>query len=367
MTQSPDQPAGATIVAVAARAVVAPLERAVRTAVGTIAEAPLVLIDVHTSDGGRGSAYVFAYTTTALAALQRLVLDIGAELAGKRVLPRDLMRHFDRRFRLLGWQGLVGMALSGLDMALWDALGRAAGQPVAALLGAAPRPLPAYDSYGLIDRHADLPALEASVRRGFTAIKIKLGKGGLADDLATTHAVREVIGQDVKLMVDFNQSLDAAEAIRRIRAIETFEPYWVEEPVNAEDLAGHAQVRASVGTPIQTGENWWFPAGMAAAFAAGACDFAMPDVMKIGGITGFADAAALAAAAGVPLSSHIFVEASAHALAAAPSAHFIEYLDLARAVLARPVEVIDGTICATGTGLGIEWNETAVAKYIAAF
>jgi mandelate racemase len=142
MTQSPDQPAGATIVAVAARAVVAPLERAVRTAVGTIAEAPLVLIDVHTSDGGRGSAYVFAYTTTALAALQRLVLDIGAELAGKRVLPRDLMRHFDRRFRLLGWQGLVGMALSGLDMALWDALGRAAGQPVAALLGAAPRPLP---------------------------------------------------------------------------------------------------------------------------------------------------------------------------------------------------------------------------------
>jgi mandelate racemase len=369
MTQSSGVPSVATVATVTgvtARAVVAPLGRPIRTAVGTIADAPLVLIDIRTSDGGKGSAYVFAYTKIALAALQRLVTEIGAELAGRPALPRDLMRHFDRRFRLLGWQGLVGMALSGLDMALWDALGRAAGQPVATLLGAAPKPLPAYDSYGLVDTRADLPALEASVKRGFGAIKIKLGEGRVEDDIAVMHAVRETIGNDVRLMVDFNQSLDAAEAIRRIRAIEPFEPYWIEEPVKAEDLAGHAQVRASVGTPIQTGENWWFPAGMAAALAAGACDFAMPDVMKIGGISGFTEAAALAAAAGVPLSSHLFIEASAHVLAAAPGAHFIEYLDLAGAVLEKPVEVVDGTISATGPGLGIEWNEAAIERYAAA-
>jgi mandelate racemase len=120
---------GLTVREVRSRAVVAPLSRPVRSAVGTIANAPLVLIDIATDHGIRGSAYVFAYTTTALAALHQVVTDIGAELTGTPALPRDMMRYFDRRFRVLCWQGLVGMAVGGLDMALWDALGRAAGQP----------------------------------------------------------------------------------------------------------------------------------------------------------------------------------------------------------------------------------------------
>jgi L-alanine-DL-glutamate epimerase-like enolase superfamily enzyme len=144
---------------------------------GMIPSAPLVLIDVKTREGVIGSAYIFAYTPPALAALNGLVAAIGAELTGMAVAPRDIMRHFDRRFRLLGWQGLVGMAVSGIDMALWDALGRAAGEPVVRLLGGSPRPLETYDSYGAIDPDSDAAMLQCSVEAGFKAIKIKTCPG----------------------------------------------------------------------------------------------------------------------------------------------------------------------------------------------
>src|SRR5487761_173162 len=131
-----------TIRTIAARAVDAPLARPIRTAVGTIPSAPLVLIDLATEEGVAGRSYIFGYTPLTLAPLARLVVDIGATLVGKPVAPAVLMREFDRRFRLLGWEGLVGMAIGGIDMALWDALARAAGWPLAQLLGGAPRPLP---------------------------------------------------------------------------------------------------------------------------------------------------------------------------------------------------------------------------------
>lgn len=235
------------IAGVTARAVIAPLARPVRTAVGTIPAAPLVLIDVVTREGITGKAYVFAYTTPALGALHRLTTDIGAELVGKQVAPQDIMSHFDRRFRLIGWQGLIGMAVSGLEMALWDAMGQAADLPVVQLLGGTVRPLEAYDSYGVVDLTADARVLSASAASGFKAIKIKIGDGDLSRDVATVRAVREVIGSEVRLMVDFNQALDVPEAIQRIRRLSEFGLHWIEEPVKAEDLAGHARVRANYG------------------------------------------------------------------------------------------------------------------------
>ena len=351
---------------VVARPVVVPLARPLRTASGTIASAPLVLIDCRMAEGVVGSSYIFAYTPAALGALCRLVTEIGAELAGMAAAPHDLMRHFDRRFRLLGWQGLVGMAVSGIDMAVWDALGRASGEPVSALLGAAPRPIPAYDSHGKIDPRTDLDVLETSVRRGFKAVKFKLGEGSRADDVACVSAVREALGRDIEIMVDFNQALDPVEAVLRIRALEPYDLRWAEEPVRAEDLAGHAAIRRSVSCPVQTGENWWFPRGMAAALAAEACDYAMPDLMKIGGVTGWLEAAALAHAASVPMSSHLFVEASAHVLAATPTVHYLEHLDLAGAIRAEPILLEDGAVTARGPGLGLGWAEDAVAAFAVA-
>jgi mandelate racemase len=355
-----------TIASVSARAVIAPLARPVRTAVGTIPSAPLVLIDIKTREGVIGSAYIFAYTPQALAALNRLVADIGAELAGMAAAPRDVMRYFDRRFRLLGWQGLVGMAVSGIDMALWDALGRAAGEPAVRLLGGAPRALEAYDSYGAIDPETDAATLQSSVESGFKAIKIKLGEGSLARDAAIVKGVRQIIGEDVRLMADYNQALDVPEAILRIAHLSGFNLHWVEEPVKAEDLVGHARVRAASRTPIQAGENWWFPAGVASAIAAGASDHVMPDLMKIGGVTGWMAAASLADAAGIPISSHIFPEASAHVMAVTPGAHLVEWLDLAGGILAEPIKPANGLITPKGPGLGLNWDEKAVTHFAAA-
>lgn len=134
---------------VSARAVVAPISRPVKNAFGVIEAAPLVLIDIATDQGVTGHSYIFAYTKMTLKSLVHLVEEIGRELTGKPIAPFDLMAVMDARFRLLGWQGLVGMAVSGLDMAFWDALGHASGQPLVTLLGGSPRPIRAYDSYGL--------------------------------------------------------------------------------------------------------------------------------------------------------------------------------------------------------------------------
>jgi mandelate racemase len=353
-----------TIRSVRARAVDAPISRPVKNAFGVIRSAPLVLIDVTTDQGVTGRSYIFGYARLTLKPLVQLISDIGADLTGKPVAPFDLMAQMDAKFRLLGWQGLVGMAVSGLDMAFWDALGQAVAQPLAVLLGGTPRPIRAYDSYGAVDPVADEKDLRRSLDQGFRGIKIKGGDGDLANDERVVKAVRSLIGPDIALMLDFNQSLDPSEASRRINRLVPYDLHWIEEPVAAENLEGHAKVRETSPVSIQSGENWWFPRGFAEAIASGASDFIMPDLMKVGGVTGWLRVAGQAEAASIPMSSHLFAEASAHMLAVTPTGHWIEYLDLARAILAEPVEIVDGTITAHGHGLGLSWDEAAVAKYL---
>jgi mandelate racemase len=348
---------------VKARAVIAPISRPVKNAFGVIEAAPLVLIDVDTDQGVTGRSYVFAYARMTLKPLLHLIEEIGRELVGKPVAPFDLMASMDAKFRLLGWQGLVGMAVSGLDMAFWDALGQVAGKPVAELLGGSVRPIRAYDSYGVVDPAADEKDLKGSLDRGFRGIKIKGGDGDVANDERMVKGVRKLIGPDIALMIDFNQSLDPAEAISRIARLAPYDLHWVEEPVPQENLQGLADVRRESSISIQAGENWWFPRGFAEAIAAGASDFIMPDLMKVGGVTGWMRVAGQAEAASIPMSSHLFAEASAHMLAVTPTAHWLEVLDLGRAILAEPIEIVDGAVTARGPGLGLTWNETAVAKY----
>ena len=354
-----------TIRALTARAVAAPLARPLRTASGDIPVSPLLLVDAASEEGPVGRAYVFGYTTLALRALKAFLDDLEEVVRGRPAVPAALYDELAARFRLMGRQGIVGMALSGVDMALWDLQGRAQRRPVVELLGGRAKPVPAYDSYGIVDPAEDRAALERSVEQGFRAIKIKIGTADLAWDVARVAGVREIVGPDVRLMVDYNQSLTAPEALRRIRALARFDLEWVEEPVPAEDLAGHARVREGSPVAVQTGENWWFGHDMAHAFAAGACDLCMPDIMKIGGVTGWLRAMGQAEAAAVPVSSHLFVEASAHVLPVTPLAHYLEYLDLAGAVLADPPRVVDGAVTARGPGLGMDWDEAAVARHLA--
>lgn len=346
------------------RAVLVPLSRPITTATVSIPSAPLVLIDVFCDRGITGSAYIFAYTGLMQRPLVELIDSLAGLLQGEEVAAVALYQKMEKTFRLLGRQGLLGMALSGLDMAFYDAQAKAGGCSVARMLGGNDDPIACYDSHGLFNATASPVHLQQSLDLGFDAVKFKIGGGSLQNDLEAMRAIRKFIGPDIKLLVDYNQSLTVPAAIDRIGHLEQFDLHWVEEPVQAEDFTGHAKVRMASNIPIQTGENWWFARDAANFMAAKASDFAMLDIMKIGGITGWLRAAALADAAATPVSSHIFVEASAHAMALTANAHMLEYLDVAGKILVDPVGIEGGTIIPKGPGLGIVWDETAVERYL---
>jgi len=346
-----------------ARPVICKLTRPAVARIGAMTHLPIILIDLFTEEGVVGRSYLKPYLPKAMKYLIPALLDFGEMLKGRRVSPVDLYETARKSLHFVGYQGLSMIAVAGLDMAAWDALAKAADVPLCVLLGGSVGPVKAYNSNGLWLQSPESAAAEAvelldERGGGFRAMKLRLGRADPRDDLAA-------IGDDIDLMVDFNQALDVPEAIRRVRRLTEFDLHWIEEPVKAEDLAGHAQVRAATGATIQTGENWWFPAGMAAAISAGASDHAMPDLMKIGGVTGWLSAAGLAHAAGLPVSSHIFAEASAHVMALTPTAHLVEWLDLAGSVLAEPLQVVEGQITPRGPGLGLDWDDKAVARFAA--
>jgi mandelate racemase len=235
------------------------------------------------------------------------------------------------------------------------------------MLGGSPRPIPAYNSSGLGLMPADRLADEAAklVTGGFRAVKLRLGYPTLAEDMAALAAVKRALRPDIAVMVDYNQALTVAEALRRGRALEQEGVYWLEEPVRHDDYRGNACLREALQVPIQIGENFDQPRGMAAALAAGACDYVMPDAERIGGVSGWMQAAALAASAGVEMSSHLLPEISAHLLAATPTRHWLEYVDWADPLLCEPLEIRDGAaIVPSRPGNGLEWDEAAVAKLL---
>ena len=168
-------------------------------------------------------------------------------------------------------------------------------------------------------------------------------------------------------MVDYNQSLSVPEAIERARVLDGEGLTWIEEPTLADDFEGHARIAAAAKTAIQLGENWWGPHDMAKSIAARASDHAMLDVMKLGGVTGWMRAAALAEAAGLPASSHTFPEISAQLLGVTPTALWLEYLDHAGPILAQPVRVENGHVVTPDVpGSGIAWDEDATARFTVA-
>lgn len=350
------------------RAVEVPMRIPLQTSSGTIRIAPLALLDLHTSEGVTGRTYLFCYTPLVLKPVCNLIASLESTLQGVPLAPLQLNRMLHSRFRLLGSKGVVGMALAGIDMAAWDALARVQGQPLARALGADRVEVGAYNSCGLGLIGADLapPEAESLVASGFTAIKVRLGYPTLETDLKVVRAVKSAIGGNVHLMSDYNQALSVPDALHRVRALADEGLYWIEEPCLAQDYQGYARVRAASTCPIQMGENWWGPAEMAASLAAGASDLGMPDAMKIGGVTGWMQAAALAESAGLPISTHLFPEVSVHLLAATPTRHWLEFVDWASPILAQPMEIKSGKASFTeAPGSGIEWDEAAVSRYLA--
>jgi mandelate racemase len=196
--------------------------------------------------------------------------------------------------------------------------------------------------------------------RGFKAVKLRLGYPTLEEDLAALKTVRARVGVGIEIMVDYNQALSTEEAVLRCRALASEGIAWLEEPIRHDDLAGNARISAACEVPLQLGENFNGVGAMAAALRLGASRLVMPDLARIGGVTGWIHAAGLAAAHGIPVSSHLFPEVSAHLLAATPTAHWLEYVDWADAIVREPLRIVDGmAIVPERPGAGLEWDAPA--------
>lgn len=348
------------------RAVSAPMREPHRTASGVVAVSPLVLLSIVTDEGIEGHSMVFTYTPMALKATAELVRSLEPLVVGQAVTPASVHEQLHARFRLLGSHGLVGMAIAGVDMALWDALARSRGVGLHALLGAAPKPVACYGGVGYDGERDSARAAEAWAKQGMKGVKAKIGYPTLEEDIAVVRAMRSAVGPDVALMVDYNQSLSPVEARRRIEALDAEGLAWVEEPVAAHDFAVFAELSRRVKTPLQAGENWWGPLDFRHAFDAGVREHVMPDVMKCGGVTDWMTIAGMAHAWGAAVSSHLWPEVSAQLLTATPTARWLEHTDWWNAVLKYPLTVRDGLADIEGVvGSGIEFDEAAVQRYAA--
>jgi mandelate racemase len=355
-----------TIRSIRAVAVEVPMKHALGTSRASLRAAPLLLVDVETEEGITGRAWLFCYVPAAASAIASLLAEIERLVKGERIAPIDLWAALAKRFTLIGVQGIVRMAMAGFDVACWDALAVAANQPLVTLLGGAPRKIRAYNSNGLGLMAPGKLAKEASelLEGGFRALKLRLGYPTLDEDISAVRAVRAALPGGIDLMVDYNQALSLAEAVERGRALDDEGVYWIEEPIRHDDYAGAAILARELRTPIQIGENFSQPHAMEEALGARACDYVMPDLERIGGVTGWQRAAAIAHAHGIEMSSHLFPEVSAHLLAVTPTAHWLEYVDWAAPILAEPLRVVDGAVqIPDRPGSGLEWDAKAVARY----
>ena len=246
-----------TLRSITVRPVRVPLRRPLMTGAGLIESAPLVLIDIHTHEGVAGHAYVVCYVERLLAPVCRLLEESFALIAGQAVAPLDIAQTFERAYRIPGLRGLVSYALSGIDVACWDALARGAGLPLVRLLGAVPRAIPTYNSNGLsvADPRATGDEALALLAEGFDAVKLRLGYSTLEDDVRAVRSVKVAVGAENAVMCDYNQALCVPDAVLRGKALDAEGLAWIEEPVAHDDFAGCARVADSIATPIQLGEN----------------------------------------------------------------------------------------------------------------
>jgi mandelate racemase len=356
-----------TLRAIRSVGVEVPMTYALGTSRGTITKAPLLLVDLETEEGVTGRSYLWCYFPAAIPAIAKILEEVERVVKGARVAPLELWSSLAERFALIGVQGIVRMAMSGFDIAAWDVLAKAAGLPLASLIGSGAKRVPAYNScgLGLMTSPAKVAdEAEKLLAGGFRAIKLRLGYTTLKEDLAALRAVKKRVGAEIAVMVDYNQALGLAAALERGRALDQEGIYWLEEPIRHDDYAGNATLVRELKTPIQIGENFSESSAMAVALAAGACDYVMPDLERIGGVTGWQRAAALAATHRIEMSSHLFPEVSVHLLAATPTGHFLEYVDWADKIVEQPLRIVDGFAMAPNRpGNGLAWNTKAVEKY----
>jgi mandelate racemase len=352
------------------RPVRVPLRRTLNTRVGRFTHGPFLLIDLELKGGGVGRVAGFTFIPLGQKIVPILLDELVASVKGRKIGLAEVPQVHDacqRRLSHLGHEGLAQMAISMFDMALHDALAREACLPLYRLLGGSKAPLPTYHSCGLgIAEPLDVAREAREMRHehgGFTHLKLRLGRERAADDVAAVKAVLSALGPEVTISVDFNQGLPVARALETCRAIDNFGLAWIEEPVAYDDYDTQARLARKLATPLQVGENWWSWRVGKTAIEQAATDYVMPDLLRIGGVTGWLRLARVAEAHSVPFSSHLSPDFSAHVLAATPTKHWLEFMDWGQDLMLDPLLPVAGfTTPPDRPGTGVEWNEPAIAR-----
>jgi mandelate racemase len=342
------------------------LNRTLGTSARTIRNAPLLLVELTTEEGVSGQSYAFCYLESVARSLQVVVAELGHALAGRQVAPLALSKAISRHFKLPGLTGPLLMVASAVDVAAWDALSVAADLPLAEFLGTECEPVQAYNSCGLslIEPQAAADEALALLDGGFRGVKMRMGRPDFRDDIAAVRAVRKRLPEDVALMVDFNQALTFSQAMVYCPQLDDEGIYWIEEPIRHDDYKHAALIAQASKTPIQLGENFSGLSPVLESVNAVASDYLMFDLDRIGGISGWQQAAGIAASVGREVSTHLFPEVSAHLLAATPTGHWLEYVDWASALLQEPLAIKNGmAIVASGPGNGLRWDKDAIERF----
>jgi mandelate racemase len=246
--------------------------------------------DLYTEEGVVGRSYLEPYIRRSMRYLIPALHDLGEMFKGRRLAPIGFYEAARKSLHLVGYGGMAMITVAGVDMAAWDALARAAGVPLCVLLGGSIGAMPAYNCNGLWLKSPDevaREAIELQEEGGFKGLKLRLDRERVADDLATIETVSEAVGSEMSLMVDFNQGLQFGEALERCHAIDDLGLAWIEDPIVYDNLEGYARLTADLKTPIQIGENFYGPRALYTALQMKACDYVMPDFMRIGGVKGW--------------------------------------------------------------------------------
>ena len=325
-----------------------PLPRPVGTAIHAMRSVGCVLVELRTDDGLVGQSYVFTLNAARLHAFDQMIRGFASFVVGRDPHETEGVWHdIWAEINPTGHQGVTVSAMSAIDVACWDVVGKAAQRPLHQLFGACRTEVDTYASSGLWLSHTlDELAEEAAafVAQGFTSVKLRIGSPRIADDVERVRVVRDVVGPDIGLLVDANQAFTPKHAIRLGRRLEEFDLVWIEEPVSTLDLAGHSQVRQALATPIASGETTYTRYGISAMAAAGAADVLMPDLQRIGGYSEFRKAAAVASAHHLAVSTHFFTELSLVLAGSIHSCVSVEHVDWFSPLFVESVELVGGKL-----------------------
>ena len=345
-----------------------PLDKPVSTAIHTLRSVGCVLLSLETDEGIEGEAYAFSIDAVRLKAFDEMIRSFDHQLIGKDPhYVEQIWQNIWSEINPIGHKGMSISALSTIDTACWDLIGKAANKPLHHIFGACRDSIKTYASGGLwLSQSIDELVAEAAsfMDYGFRGMKIRIGSGDTRADVERVKAVRKAIGFDVELMADLNQALTAKQAIQLGRSLYEFQLTWIEEPVPAYDLAGHARVTAALDTPIASGETEYTRYGMQQMIDKKSCDILMPDLQRIGGLSEMRKVAAIASAHNMPISTHIFTEHSLCIAGSVTNCISVEHMPWFSSLFNEELELVNGDLLIPNRpGTGFTFNENAISKY----